>query len=768
MASISTTLGFPRIGLRRELKFALEKFWRGEHDEATLIDAANQIEANGWSVQKAAGIELIPVGDFSLYDHVLDTLEMIGGIPNRYHQIDWESPLERYFAMARGSTDHGGVAAMEMTKWFDTNYHYIVPEWETGQTFELHADHLIAKVDRAKRLGIRPKPVVIGPMSLIQLGKSKSPDVSADELFEAIVPVYEQLCQRLESHGVGHLQIDEPCLSQELDETALERVRQSTQRIVSAAPRIKTTIASYFDGLGENLSTVMNLPVHCIHLDLVSDPEQLVPALDQLPSSTCLSLGLVDGRNVWATDLSRATQTARKVAERIGIDRVSISSSCSLLHSPIDLDEENRLDPAVKPWLAFAKQKLDEIVLITKGLNDGVTTIASALAERDEVLESRRLSERVNTPSVRKKLNGLTTSMFSRQSPYQERSGRQQTHLGLPLFPTTTIGSFPQTAEVRRARSQHRQGRLSDAEYDSFLEQQTNDCIRWQEEAGLDVLVHGEFERNDMVEYFGERLNGYVSTENGWVQSYGTRCVKPPILYGDVSRKGPMTVKWTEFAQRQTDKPVKGMLTGPVTILAWSFVRDDQPLRETCRQIALAIREEVAELEDAGIQLIQIDEPALREGLPLKKSKWNEYLTWAVESFRLASSGVADTTQIHTHMCYCEFQDILQSISDLDADVISIETSRSQMELLDAFAEFRYPNAIGPGVYDIHSPRVPSPDEMSRLIDKAIEVIPRERIWINPDCGLKTRNWDEVRKALGAMVTAARTARQKHAEVSAP
>jgi 5-methyltetrahydropteroyltriglutamate--homocysteine methyltransferase len=761
MPAISANLGFPRIGSQRELKFALEQYWSQKTSEEQLLVTARKLQQQAWLWQKEAGIQLIPVGDFALYDHVLNTIELVGAIPARYQTPNWTSDLQQYFAMARGTSEHGGLTAMEMTKWYNTNYHYIVPEWTTGQKFALNADNLLKQIKQAREFGFEPRPVIVGPVTLVMSGKAKTPDINLKQIFEDLLPVYVELFALLQQQGVRHIQLDEPCLSLDLSFRELNWLKQSCTALDQAAPGVNISLTSYFDDLGKNMEFAFTLPVQTIHLDLVSAPEQLDRALKLIRPDQSLSLGLVNGRNVWKTDLEAAITLAEKAVAAIGLDRIVIAPSCSLLHSPIDLDQETELDPEVKAWLAFAKQKLTEIATITHVLNHGRAGGEELLVSNRHALAKRRTSQRVVNPQVRQRLTTVTPEMYSRKNAFPKRAEVQQQELKLPLLPTTTIGSFPQTPDIRKARSDYRSGKITEAQYDDFLKQKTIECIRWQEEIGIDVLVHGEFERNDMVEYFGEQLEGFIATANGWVQSYGSRCVKPPIIFGDISRKGPMTVAWSHFAQKHSQRFMKGMLTGPVTILFWSFIRDDQPRSETCRQIALAIRDEVHDLEQAGIRIIQIDEPAIREGLPLKAHQWKDYLQWAVDCFRLSSSSVADATQIHTHMCYSEFNDILPSIAALDADVISIETSRSQMELLDGFKAYEYPNAIGPGVYDIHSPRVPTGEEVQQLIRKAAQVIPADRLWINPDCGLKTRGWTEVKHALSTMVEAAEKLRQE-------
>jgi len=759
--STATNLGFPRIGRNRELKKVLEQFWAGRATEEQLHETARTLRRTHWQLQRDAGLDAVPCNDFSFYDHILDTAVMVGAVPERFADITEGSA--RYFAMARGGKPQNGHPrpAMEMTKWFDTNYHYLVPEFRRDQTFRLTTSKPVDEFLEAKALGISARPVLVGPVSFLLLGKAKDQELAPLDLLPGLIPVYEELLRKLAAAGAEWVQIDEPCLVLDVDDRVLSALETTYARLHAIAPTLKLLLATYFGPLGAALPRVLNLPVQAVHLDLVRGPDQLDLALAAVPDRVSLSLGLVDGRNVWKTDLSEALDRAERAAQKLGRERVLIAPSCSLLHSPIDLDDELALDPEVRGWLAFAKQKLGEIALLARAVRDGRAAVADELATNAAALERRRSSPRTHDKAVRAKLAAVTPTMLERTHPYPQRREAQRGRTPLPAFPTTTIGSFPQTDDVRKARAAHKAGTLPGAEYEAFLKEQTAQAIRWQEEIGMDVLVHGEFERNDMVEYFGEQLNGFVFTVNGWVQSYGSRCVKPPIIFGDVSRRGPMTTAWTGYAQSLTSKPVKGMLTGPVTILQWSFVRDDQPRKDTCWQIALAIRDEVTDLEVGGAAVVQVDEPALREGLPLRKADWGAYLKWAVDAFRLAAGGAQPDTQIHTHMCYCEFNDIIDSIAALDADVISIETSRSQMELLGAFGAFKYPNEIGPGVYDIHSPRVPSQAEVEQLLDKALAVLAPEQVWVNPDCGLKTRKWEEVKPALVAMIDAARALRAR-------
>lgn len=761
------TLGVPRIGRRRELKFALEAYWAGRISQAELLSAAARLREEHWLIQKAMGVTVIPSNDFSLYDHVLDTAVMVGAIPQRYGWDGAAVSLDTYFSMARGSqgrpagcchAEGEGVPALEMTKWFDTNYHYLVPEFSPDQEFRLVSTKPLDEFNEAKALGIHTRPMLVGPVSFLKLGK-RTDGGDPLALLPRLVPVYAELLRRLAEAGAAWVQIDEPCLVLDLSQDE-KRAYAFAYEALAAAGGPKLMLATYFGALGDNLPAAAALPVAGLHLDLVREPEQLEPALSLLPENCVVSLGVVDGRNVWRADLAALLDRLTPViASRPG--RVELAPSCSLLHVPFDLALETSLDPELKSWLAFAVQKVEELVALSHGLTSGREAVQSLIDAASRALASRASSPRVHDPLVEGRLAGVTPEMARRSVPFSERRACQRERLKLPLFPTTTIGSFPQTAEVRKARAAHLRGEMSYVDYDAFLKRETEKAIRFQEEIGLDVLVHGEFERNDMVQYFGEQLSGFAVTRQSWVQSYGSRCVRPPIIYGDVSRPRPMTVGWARFAQSLTDKPVKGMLTGPVTMLQWSFPRDDVPRETVCRQIALALRDEVADLEAAGIAVIQIDEPALREGLPLRQADRSAYLDWAVECFRLASSGVKPETQIHTHMCYGEFNDIIDAIASMDADVISIETSRSRMELLKAFRVFRYPNDIGPGVFDIHSPRVPPLDEMAALLRKAKDGLDRRQIWVNPDCGLKTRAWEEVRSSLANMVFAARKLREE-------
>ena len=754
------SLGFPRIGPRRELKFALEKFWAGTISPAELEEAAQGLRTATWARQKALGVDWLPSNDFSLYDHVLDTSVMLGAIPARYDLASGQpAGLETYFAMARGATGgatcghaHGSVTAGEMTKWFDTNYHFIVPEIEPETRLQLGHIKPLQDYLEAKAQGFETRPVILGPVTWLSLAKEYGSDPF--DLLEEVLALYATVLARLDEAGAEWVQIDEPILVTDLTDRQRRAFTRTYAKLGRAGPKIM--LATYFGGLENNLSLAASLPVAGLHIDLARAPEQLDAVVKAVPQNRLLSLGVVDGRNIWRADLAALLDRLEPLAAQRDL---VLAPSCSLLHVPVDLQLESKLDDELKQWLAFAVQKIEELDLLRRALANGRKSVAAELAASARATEARKTAARIHDRTVSERIAALTPDMRERRAGHTERAKTQSEVLNLPLFPTTTIGSFPQTGAVRKARAEYNRGVLDGKKYDAFLHQETERAIRWQEEAGLDMLVHGEFERNDMVQYFGEKLAGFAFTVNGWVQSYGSRCVRPPILYGDVSRPEPMTVHWWRYAQGLTDKPVKGMLTGPVTILNWSFVRDDQPREASCRQIALAIRDEVLDLEAAGCKAIQIDEAALREGLPLRERDWPAYLDWAVDCFRLAAAGVGNQTQIHTHMCYSEFNDILPSIGAMDTDVISIETARSQMELLAGFASYRYPSAIGPGIYDIHSARVPREDEMVALMRLAQKHLRPEQLWVNPDCGLKTRGWDEVKPAIAAMVSAARTLR---------
>ena len=755
--AIAANLGFPRIGAKRELKRAVEEFWRGSVDPEELQAAATALRRQHWLLQQSQGIEHVPSNDFSLYDHVLDTVAMVGAVPKRFGRLGETVDLATYFAMARGTED---IPPLDMTKWFDTNYHYIVPEFEPGMKFRLGSTKPVDQFREAAALGVHTRPVLLGPLSLLLLGKCKGSKPKPLSLLDKVLPIYEEVLWRLAHAGADWVQIDEPVLALDLPAEALHAMESACAGLSAASEQIRICLTTYFGDLRDNLPAVLKLPVAAVHLDLVRAPEQLDRALDLTPKGLALSLGVIDGRNVWRADLDRALALLEKAAAGLGPDRIMVAPSCSLLHCPIDLGNEPRLDAELKSWMAFGKQKLGEVAILAKALNQGRAAVADELAASRAAVESRGKSTRIHNPDVRQRLAGVDPSMFRRRHPFPQRREAQRRRLALPALPTTTIGSFPQTGEVRKARAAFKKGEWSLERYETFCRQEIARTVRFQEEIDLDVLVHGEFERADMVEYFGEQLEGFAFTANGWVQSFGTRCVKPPVIFGDVSRPRPMTVRWSQYAKSLTSRPMKGMLTGPITILQWSFVRDDQPRRDTAFQIALCVRDEVADLESADIGVIQIDEPALREGLPLSRAGWAEYLRWAVDAFRLSSAGVRDETQIHTHMCYSEFNDVIESIAALDADVISIEASRSDMELLNAFVQFQYPNEIGPGVYDIHSPRIPETEEMMGRLQKALRAIPADMLWVNPDCGLKTRGWPEIHAALRNMVEAAKSLRR--------
>ncbi len=753
-------LGFPRIGAKRELKFALEKFWQGETQGDALEQASLTLFQENLRLQ--ANLDLQPVADFSLYDHVLDHIVMFGNIPSRFVVQD-DTPLQQYFRIARGRAPgdaaHSQAAAGEMTKWFDTNYHYIVPEFSHNTPFSLNDKPLIKQIHQARAHGYDVKPVLIGPITYLLLGKGKD-GIEPLSLLDKLLPLYEQLLENIARCGVEWVQIDEPSLVTELSPVWQQAYHEAYQYL--AKSRVKILMATYFGTLRDNLRLAAQLPVAGLHVDAVRGRNEVDAVLANFPAGKVLSLGVIDGRNIWKTDLSATLDWLEPIAKTLQ-QRLWIAPSCSLLHVPVDLDKEAKLDPEIKSWLAFAKQKLIELQVLGEALKHGREAVAQELADNAVALGTRRQSKRVNNQAVKEAVASVTEQDFQRTSEFEDRIQVQKKSLNLPLYPTTTIGSFPQTQAIRTLRRDFRQGKIAQSEYEHTIKGIIADCVKQQEALGLDVLVHGESERNDMVEYFGEQLEGVTFSKFGWVQSYGSRCVKPPIIFGDVYRPKAMTVDWISYAQSCTDKPLKGMLTGPVTILNWSFVRDDQPRSETCLQIALAMREEVLDLQNAGIKLIQIDEAALREGLPPRQSEWAEYLKWSVDSFRLCANGVEDSTQIHTHMCYSEFNDIIGSIARLDADVISIETSRSDMELLDAFNDFNYPNQIGPGVYDIHSPNVPKIESMLYLLETAACKLPQQNLWVNPDCGLKTRQWEEVIPALSNMVAAAKQLRHKNA-----
>lgn len=762
--TIIHNLGFPRIGAKRELKFAQEAYWAGNIDAAELERIGKELRERHWQLQADAGVDLIPVGDFAWYDHILEWTCLLGVIPARFEQ-DENAPvdLDTLFRVARGRAPSGKpAAASEMTKWFDTNYHYIVPELEENQQFRIARESFFEQVAEAQALGHNVKPVIPGPLTYLYLSKGEAfpevDDAGKLALLDNLVPVYREVLNRLAEKGVEWVQIDEPILALDLPDTWQRAFLRTYEQLAVATPKV--IVATYFGGLQDNLFTALELAVEGLHIDGVRAPEEVAKVVERIGNDKVLSVGLIDGRNIWRTDLDKAINTLTPIKEQLG-DRLWLAPSCSLLHVPVDLDSEEKLDNELKSWLSFAKQKLSELQLLRQGLDKDASADA-ALAEQRAAIENRNTSSRIHNPAVQERMSKLS-EVSSQRTPFAERIKLQREALNLPLFPTTTIGSFPQTTEIRTVRRDFKRGDIDFETYEAAMKKEIEQCVRYQEDVDIDVLVHGEAERNDMVEYFGELLEGFAFTQFGWVQSYGSRCVKPPVIFGDVSRPKPMTVAWSAYAQSLTERPMKGMLTGPVTILEWSFVRDDQTRKETCQQIALAIRDEVNDLEAAGITVIQVDEPAFREGLPLRQADWKEYLDWAAESFRISTSGVKDSTQIHTHMCYSEFNNIMQAIADMDADVITIETSRSNMELIKAFEDFHYPNDIGPGVYDIHSPNIPTVEWMVELIEKAVKELPVEQIWVNPDCGLKTRAWEETKPALEKMVKAAKILRERNA-----
>lgn len=756
MTILNHTLGFPRVGLKRELKKAQESYWAGNSTQEELLNVGRELRARHWQQQQQAGVDLVPVGDFAWYDHVLTTSLLLGNVPERHQNADGSIDLDTLFRIGRGRAPTGTpAAAAEMTKWFNTNYHYMVPEFQQGQQFKLGWAQLLDEVDEALALGHKIKPVLLGPVTYLWLGKVKGEQFDRLSLLNDILPVYQQVLGELAKRGIEWVQIDEPALVLELPPEWLDAYQPAYQALQG---QVKLLLTTYFDSIGHNLDTIRALPVQGLHVDVVAGQDDIAELNATLPQEWLLSLGVINGRNVWRADLSHWFERLQPL---VNSRPLWLGSSCSLLHSPIDLSEETRLDAEVKSWFAFALQKCAELALLTQALNAPSEAKLAELAAYSAPIRARRASSRVHNPQVEQRLAAITAQDIERQQPYEARATAQRKRFNLPAWPTTTIGSFPQTTEIRGLRLDFKQGRLDGKNYRTGISEHIKQAIAEQERLGLDVLVHGEAERNDMVEYFGEHLDGFVFTQNGWVQSYGSRCVKPPVIIGDISRPEAITVEWAKYAQSLTDKPVKGMLTGPVTILCWSFPREDVSRETIAKQIALALRDEVEDLEKAGIGIIQIDEPALREGLPLRRTDWQAYLQWAVDAFKLNAAVAQNDTQIHTHMCYCEFNDIMDSIAALDADVITIETSRSDMELLESFEDFAYPNEIGPGVYDIHSPNVPSVEWIEALLRKAAQRIPAERLWVNPDCGLKTRGWPETRQALANMVLAAQRLREE-------
>ena len=747
------SIGYPRIGPKRELKVALENFWKSDISEAELQTVAKDLRRKNWQTQKENGVDLISSNDFSFYDQVLDTICLLGAIPKRYKWDGKEVSLKTYFAMARGSqTSELDVPALEMTKWFDTNYHYLVPELSKDQSFQLSTKKPFEEFKEAKKFGFNTKPIILGPLSFLLLAKGLD-GFKTINLLDKILPVYKEIIKKLSELGAEWIQIDEPILVKDLDSQVVSQIKNTLNELKKSSGSSKILVATYFEDLNDEVKNeIFESDIDAVHLDLVRGNRNKSYVKN---SKKQLSLGLIDGRNVWKADLKEKIEFIKNNTS----GDIIIASSCPLLHTPYDLDLEQKVPQEIKRWLSFSKQKLQELNIIKNFINNN--THQTELKKNTDDVQDRKTSKLIHDNAVKDRIKIINKSITDRKSSYTLRAKVQKDIFSLPKYPTTTIGSFPQTSDVRQARAKFKRGEIDEKSYDKFLEEKTIDAIRKQEKIGLDVIVHGEFERNDMVEYFGEQLKGFTFTSSGFVQSYGSRCVKPPIIYGNVSRPKPMTVRWSKFAQDQTKQIVKGMLTGPITILQWSFVRDDQPRKNTAQEIAFAIRDEVQDLEKNGIRMIQIDEPALREGLPLKKKDWKEYLEWSVDCFKISSGVVKDETQIHTHMCYAEFEDIINSIAALDADVISIETSRSRMELLTTFEKFKYPNEVGPGVYDIHSPRVPTKDEMKELIKKASKLIDSKRVWVNPDCGLKTRGWPETTAALEKMVEAAKELRNE-------
>jgi len=760
----SGILGYPRVGSRRELKWALERYWAGRSTEADLLRQAAEIRRENWEVQRRSGASWVAVGDFALYDHVLDLGQQLGVIPERFAGSADGRDLHSYFLMARGKATHSSgeraeTRPLEMTKWFDTNYHYLVPELERGAAFRYQRGSLFALVAEAQSLGFVPRPVVLGPVSFLLLAKDHAQQAAPLERLPDLLPAYAALLADLKGLGVTTVQMDEPCLSTDLPESAAAAFRTAYASLATSGPDL--LLATYFGPLCENLEIALDLPVRALHLDALLAPEEARIAARRLRPEQALSVGLIDGRNIWRADLEARLDLAESLLAELGPERLLISSTCSLMHVPVDVQSERELDSEIGPWLSFARQKLDELAILTRALRHGRAAVAEPLAASRAIVARRRASTRLHNPELRARLAQLKEADFSRSLPAAARRARQRIALRLPPLPTTTIGSFPQTAELRELRARHKSGQIAGGDYEQQLRQLVDATLARQEQLGLDVLVHGEAERNDMVEYFGELLEGMLVTAEGWVQSYGSRCVKPPILFGDVERKTPMTVRWASYAQSRSSRPVKGMLTGPVTMLKWSFVRDDEPLEHSCRALGLALRAEVTDLEAAGIAIIQVDEPAFREALPLRKRDQAHYLDWSVSSFRLATAGVRPETQIHTHMCYSEFSELVEAIRALDADVISLEAARSAMDVAEAFARSGYDTELGLGIWDIHSPRVPTSGEMLELLGRALSVLDPDRVWVNPDCGLKTRSWDEVMPALGNMVQAARVARER-------
>jgi 5-methyltetrahydropteroyltriglutamate--homocysteine methyltransferase len=746
----ATVTGSPRIGPRRELKRATEGYWAGRTSRSELESVAATLRRDMWSGLAAAGLDSVPVNTFSYYDQMLDTAVLLGALPARVAKVPDEP--DRYFAAARGNDD---IAPLEMTKWFDTNYHYLVPEIEPATRFALNPDKVLSELKEALQQGIPARPVVIGPITFLLLSKGVNGGGAPIQRLTELVPIYSELLSVLADNGAAWVQFDEPALVTDISPDAPALAEWVYNALGSVSNRPAIYVATYFGDPGAALPGLARTPVEAIGVDLVVGAHTAVAGVPELADKTLVA-GIVDGRNVWRTDLESALG---KLATLLGsAATVAVSTSCSTMHVPYSLAPETDLDDNLRSWLAFGAEKVGEVVVLARALHDGRDAVADEIAASNAALASRKRDLRLHNGQVRARIDAIVASGAHRGDAAQ-RHASQEARLRLPPLPTTTIGSYPQTSAIRAARAALRAGEINEAEYVRRMKKEIADVIKLQEQLGLDVLVHGEPERNDMVQYFAEQLEGFFATQNGWVQSYGSRCVRPPILYGDVSRTHPMTVEWITYAQSLTDKPVKGMLTGPVTILAWSFVRDDQPLADTANQIALAIRDETVDLQSAGIAVIQVDEPALRELLPLRRAEQDDYLRWAVGAFRLATSGVSDSTQIHTHLCYSEFGEVIGAIADLDADVTSIEAARSHMEVLDDLNSVGFANSVGPGVYDIHSPRVPTTNEIAESLRAALKAIPAGRLWVNPDCGLKTRSVDEVTASLQNMVAAAQEVR---------
>ncbi|OJD29233.1 5-methyltetrahydropteroyltriglutamate-homocysteine methyltransferase [Diplodia corticola] len=762
----SSVLGFPRMGVNRDLKKANEAYWAGKISRDDVLAEGKRLRLAHWKIQKDAGVDVIPSNDFAFYDHVLDHIQMFNAIPERYSKHGLE-PIDEYFAMGRGHQKDGvDVPALEMVKWFDSNYHYVKPTLQDNQTFKLAAHPKpVAEFLEAKEAGITTRPVLLGPVSFLALGKAdRGQSVNPISLLDKLVPVYVELLEKLKAAGAETVQIDEPVLVFDLPAEVKNAFKPAYEKL-SGANLPKLVLATYFGDIVHNFDVLPAISqLYGLHIDLVRNPEQLLPVIEKLGSQQVLSAGVVDGRNIWKTNFKRAIELVETAVQKLGKERVIVATSSSLLHTPHTLDSEKKLDAEVRDWFSFASEKAVEVAIIAKAVTEGPASVREQIDANAKSMQARASSARTNDPNVKKRQSEVAPEHHNRKSQFPERYAQQKTHLKLPLFPTTTIGSFPQTKEIRIQRNKFTKGEITAEEYEKFIEKEIDDVIKIQDELDLDVYVHGEPERNDMVQYFGERLNGYVFTTHAWVQSYGSRCVRPPIIVGDISRPAPMTVKESKYAAQKSNKPMKGMLTGPITCLRWSFPRDDVHQSIQAQQLALALRDEVVDLEAAGIYVIQVDEPALREGLPLRSGKEREaYLTWAVDSFKLSTAGVKDSTQIHSHFCYSEFQDFFHAIAALDADVLSIENSKSDAKLLKVFVDKEYPRHIGPGVYDIHSPRVPSEDEIKYRVEEMLAYLKPEQLWINPDCGLKTRQWKETKEALTNLVNAAKFYRQKHA-----